>query len=487
MVNLAILIGNGYFGEDILQKKPYLNHIQNNHDIYISSRIDPKVHLSKNSKKLLGDTWSITKKNIEDLEDITSFIYDSKYLNTHYSDNEIFFAQKWLGISFSYIASFDRKFYNKNKKKESRDLISLKNYITGLTNYFNDFFSINQIDVLLNSIEDTLFPVVAYYVAKRLGITILGQMNGRFPKKGVFFCENFNKLKTWKKEYVDFNEILDLYDLTTIVGEQTLAKNQNYWSFFSLPKKINDISKVISYRKTRKKIIEKYNYEKLILEPVFYSTNKYIKGFPKRFILKKFLKKCKKNENFFLFPLHYMDDAQITFREPLKDQFYIIEVLSRALPLNYKLYVKPHPHYFGTDVNLKDINKIAKLKNVKIIDPSYPPVELIKKSEGLITLNSTTGFEAMIFKKPVLSLGNEFYSKSEFSYQLDDINSLSEILMKMISGNKNNLKIENFIKNVYNNTIWISGKNLDYGHGITKSDGEKIGYALNKILSNTKR
>ena len=87
--------------------------------------------------------------------------------------------------------------------------------------------------------------------------------------------------------------------------------------------------------------------------------------FIRRYLIALILKKPCYDDKFFLFPLHYEKDAQITFKEPLIHQVELIRDVSRSMPSGYFLYVKPHPHYLGTDFSFSDLLGISKLKNVK--------------------------------------------------------------------------------------------------------------------------
>jgi len=149
------------------------------------------------------------------------------------------------------------------------------------------------------------------------------------------------------------------------------------------------------------------------------------------------------------------------------------------------LSVKPHPHYLGTDISLSDFYKLSKLKNLKIMNPSLPPIKLIKNSKGVITFNSTTGFEALIHDVPVITLGHDFYCKDELCFVVRDINDLPSKLLESQIRKKDRDKIKEFIEKVYLNTIWVDRLGYTYDKcGLMKEDGEKIASSLNEILDN---
>ena len=495
MVNVALILGTGYCGEDVLHKTPWAHYLSKHHDLYVASRIKPEIHLNESLNKSIGhEEIIIIKNSVLKLMKIAkdfSVLYDSQYIQKIYDKNEINELQRWLNIPFNYISSFDRRFYDKNKFYDSRNREKLNNYLAGLLLFFRDFFKKNNVKIFITTLEDDVFSVMAYFVAKKLGLNVIGFVPGRFPKKGMMFCEDFSGLYDFKMPEIGLEEIKSMYTVSTIANKETLEKNINYLGIKSFLGKYKCLKYVKRNKEYRKHMIRHYNYEKFIIPPinVFNEITVYLKKFCRRYLVRTVLKKPDYDDLYFLFPLHYMEDAQITFREPLLDQFKLICDISRSLPPNCYLYVKPHPHYLGSDVSFKKLFKISKLENVKVINPVYPPIELIINSNGVITLNSTTGFEALIMGLPVITLGHDFYCKNNLCYVVRDKNNLAKIMMRILNGNYQIDKktVENFIKKVYSNTVWIEGLNYTYKEfkpfSLTDFDGKNIATALNNIIN----
>ena len=501
LVNIALIIGTGYAGEDVLHKTPWVKYLNNEHKVFVASRINPLIHFKKSSESLLGSSNCNTVKDslnelIKVSEDFT-VIYDSNYFKKNYTIEEIDELQGWLGISFSYIASLDRRFYNISKSIDIRNKNDLNNFLASLVSFFKEFFYGNQIKFFINTIEDDAISMMAYFVAKRMKLKILGFMGGRFPRNGLMFCYDFTELCEFNNTESDFNfdKIKSLYDKRSIAGKETLIINEKNFAYSSLPRKFKTISYINKYEEFRKHSINNYKSENFIIETnnPFKALNKFFKEFIRRYLIKSILEIPNYNESFFLFSLHYMNDAQITFREPSLDQFKLIRDIARALPVNSYLYVKPHPHYFGSDVSFRELRKLSKINNIKIINPMHSPIELINNSKGVLTVNSTTGFEALIMGIPLITFGHDFYCKENLCYIIRDINELSEALMNILN---NQYKIERsavekFVENVYNNTIWIEGKEyVDdkwsdkfIPFALTEEDGKMIALALNIILN----
>lgn len=498
MVNVAIVVGTGYAGEDVLHKTPWAKYL--NHNLYVASRIKTDVHFNEDLKELIGsDELKNLKNSMDELMEISkefSVIYDSEYLKKIYTDAQIKDLEKWLGVPFHYISSMDRRFYDRTKMEDIRDHKGLNNYLAGLLVFFRDFFKKNKINVFINTLEDDLFSLMAYFVAKKLKLEVIGFLAGRFPEEGIIFCKDFSEICDFRKlKSCDLKTIQSMYNLSTIVGRKTLERNKNFLSLGSVPLKYRKFKHALTYRKFRSHILSYYDCEKFIMEPfdinlnlldlLFKNTKKILRTFLLRFILKK-----AGDTSYLLFPLHYMEDAQITFREPLLDQFKLIRDVSRTLPLDSYLYVKPHPHYMGSDVSFKELFKISKLENVKVINPTYPPIELIINSKGVITLNSTTGFEALVMGVPVITLGHDFYCRDDICYVVRENRDLSKKIMDLWRDDYkiNKKTVEAFLKKVYSNTVWIEGVNYhDYGifipFGLTELDGKQVASALDLILN----
>jgi hypothetical protein len=131
------------------------------------------------------------------------------------------------------------------------------------------------------------------------------------------------------------------------------------------------------------------------------------------------------DERFIFYPIHYIDDAQIVIRAPhYYDQFALMEIMAKALPYGFKLYVKEHPSLIGCFPFEAMWRLKKRCSNVRIIHPLYHPHKLIKKASAVATINSTAGFEAIIFKKPLLVFGKAFYRGAGLSTDVGELHDL---------------------------------------------------------------
>ena len=110
-----------------------------------------------------------------------------------------------------------------------------------------------------------------------------------------------------------------------------------------------------------------------------------------------------------------------------KNQVKLIENIAGQLPPNSYLYVKDHPHA-ECYRNSIDYISIKAIPNVKLLNPKVSGKLIIKFSEGLITLNGTSGFEALLFNKPVFTFGNAFYNSFKRVNYIHNIRDLRKVI-----------------------------------------------------------
>lgn len=113
---------------------------------------------------------------------------------------------------------------------------------------------------------------------------------------------------------------------------------------------------------------------------------------------------------FVYFPLHVTDDYKIKRVIPhCVDQASIIEQVADALPAGHDLVLKEHPMSLGRN-SLMLLRRLRKRSNIRLVSPFTSTHELIKQSEAVAVISSTVGLEALLYDKPVLTLGDPYYA-----------------------------------------------------------------------------
>lgn len=134
---------------------------------------------------------------------------------------------------------------------------------------------------------------------------------------------------------------------------------------------------------------------------------------------------------YYYYPVHCEPEAVVLYwgDSIYKNQVKLIENIAAQLPPNCFLYVKDHPHV-GFYRDIIDYERIKAIPNVKLLNPSTPGKRVIRNSIGVITINGTSGFEAMLLGKQVYIFGNAFYSSFERVVRIFNIRNLREELYK---------------------------------------------------------
>ncbi|MCG2712140.1 MAG: CDP-glycerol glycerophosphotransferase family protein [Candidatus Omnitrophica bacterium] len=128
-----------------------------------------------------------------------------------------------------------------------------------------------------------------------------------------------------------------------------------------------------------------------------------------KYVLKE--ESCALPEKFVFIPLQCFSDTQVLINSPYINSIesfvrITYQAIKKALPDEYKIIVKEHPDDWGR-INYHELKKqypdIIWLKKYNIRS-------LIKQADLVITINSSVGIEALMYHKPVVTVGNSFYN-----------------------------------------------------------------------------
>lgn len=133
--------------------------------------------------------------------------------------------------------------------------------------------------------------------------------------------------------------------------------------------------------------------------------------------------------DYYYYPIHLEPEAVVLYWGDgiYKNQVKLIENIAGQLPPNCWLYVKDHPHG-GSYREYIDYKRIKAIPNVKLINPKTSGRMIISKSRGVITINGTSGFEALMLNKQVYAFGHSFYTLSNRVVKIRNIRDLQKQL-----------------------------------------------------------
>src|SRR5207248_8361285 len=129
---------------------------------------------------------------------------------------------------------------------------------------------------------------------------------------------------------------------------------------------------------------------------------------------------------FVYFPLHVTEDYKIKTVIPhCVDQASIVEQIADALPPGYDLVVKEHPMSIGRNP-LSMLHRLRRRANVRLLHPYAKSHELIRESEAVVVIRSTVGLEALLYEKPVLTIGRPFFAGYGVTVDIESFRELRE-------------------------------------------------------------
>lgn len=142
--------------------------------------------------------------------------------------------------------------------------------------------------------------------------------------------------------------------------------------------------------------------------------------------------KMNAKQKYIFYAIHFEPEASTGVIADLQNQLTIIQLLSQALPKDWLLYVKDHPHqyninntldhYYLTNIQFfKDISfyqEVLKLPNVRLIDLKTPSEELIKYSYATATINGSIILESLLCQKPCITFDRKIMAITQQQFSL---------------------------------------------------------------------
>jgi hypothetical protein len=148
---------------------------------------------------------------------------------------------------------------------------------------------------------------------------------------------------------------------------------------------------------------------------------------------------------FVYFPLHVTDDYKILKVIPhCVDQASIVEQVADALPVGYDLVLKEHPMSIGRN-SFALLRRLRTRVNVRLVPPTTSTHDLIRRSDAVAVISSTVGLEALLYEKPVLTVGQPFYSGYGVTLDVDSFRELRERVPDLLRFRPDSERVRRFL------------------------------------------
>ena len=166
-----------------------------------------------------------------------------------------------------------------------------------------------------------------------------------------------------------------------------------------------------------------------------------------------------KGEKYVYYPLHLDPETSTSlFGKWYVNQLSLLENISKSLPCDYKLYVKEH--IYAYPVRKRNYyRELKKYPNIRLLSPFENSFDLINNSSMILTITGTTGWEAILLQKPVITFGNVYYNAFDKVIKIKEIEKLPLIIRKNLEVNISKEDTYKFIIAMLNSTLEGIGVN----------------------------
>ncbi|MBZ9577545.1 hypothetical protein KJA13_00695 [Patescibacteria group bacterium] len=295
---------------------------------------------------------------------------------------------------------------------------------------------------------------VLHMIARKRGIPVIYFGESFFPDKMLLHSDEMNTLTEYKN--IPWDEVTDNQKREIEKHIEDFVSQKSIFRYFFFKKRtlIEFFRIFLGYVKNRE-----FRNLRIALRTKFkwYIIDNFNKLFSV-FLYQDYLK----DEKFIYFPLHVPDDSQITIRNPqFYDQASLALYIAKMIPFGYKLYVKEHP---GSLISVRDKRRLNKENSIVLLNPRINSHLVIEKSKAIVIINSTVGFEALHYSKPVIVLGNWNLKGKGITIDVDNIFNLDKAIKFALETRVNPEKIKAFLfslkESMYEGSILK--KNIDY-------------------------
>jgi len=135
------------------------------------------------------------------------------------------------------------------------------------------------------------------------------------------------------------------------------------------------------------------------------------------------------------YPLHVPADVALTLRSPqFLDQLGLVDYIARSIPHTHRLVIKEHPAQVGALEASGVLRLLERHDNIRLLAASTNNFSVLSAADAVVSVNSKSGAEALLFQKPVLVLGDAFYSDSPLVTRVINLSELPGALEAAVHG-----------------------------------------------------
>ena len=342
-----------------------------------------------------------------------------------------------IGMNIWQLAYSERSFLEERNFFHKFNINEILQIIESISKFYIEFLERVKPDfIIIQPIGESITNILLYLIAKNLNISSpmlmpLKLSNSRFLTDDYSLSElksEFNKIKKSSPKKLEKFDQNYLKKRTQLKHVETVLKYPYGKSNFS--EKISRYSKRIF--STPEPLF--FNRGKTPLRMLKYRFKIHFQQKSTSKFIEKISLKSIPNKKFVYYPLSVFPEANVLFYSPyFVNQLSIIQNIAKSLPSDYILCIKEHPAQ-ETKLwrNINFYKSLSTMPNVELIHHSNKNFDLIPKSSLVITVNNTSGFEALFFKKPVIVLGDIFYDEIQGVIKISSFSDLPNAIKKSL-------------------------------------------------------
>lgn len=345
-----------------------------------------------------------------------------------------------------------------------------------------------------------------YYFDTSLFYTSLKYKNLKSYKKNLFVFNSF--IKKTKKNF-SLIENSNHYSNYSIIKKSLKKKNYCFYEIFfflkNLTRLLTNFILIFLNLKYKKFYLndtyKKKNIEYLTIKENIYSQkiNLFFFNIKKIILIKFYNKLCAPTnvagEQYIFLPLWFQPSStSYPYAGKFMNYLNVIKILHKALPKNWKIYVKESPDIFnisnyawyrGLNVRNKSFYlEILKFKKVRLINFATPDHLLIDRSEATATLSDQFGLVSILRQKPNLNFANSIQNKFEGTLACRNLNDVKKAIQKLREGYKVDLRKVNSNISKLKKIVYFRNQMQKYYKKNVKTDYKIMADRFEKALLN---
>jgi hypothetical protein len=359
------------------------------------------------------------------------------------------------GLNLWKVALNERQFYgffNFHRFTKDEILLIIENELKIFENILDDV----KPDILITK-ESTRHSLEIFCeMCRKKGVKVMALSSTKIGFRsmitnGISEFENIQNGKISKIEnWGDAEKYLKSYDAKKYIGKYIKEHGKSKKKF---------VTAIIHYlfKNNNENIKTHYNYfgRTKFRVTLFMIKSIFKKKFREDYINKKLLKQIPNKTKFVYFPLGVDMERNLLISAPFfTNQIEIIRHIAKSLPADMTLVVKETPAQISREWRpISQYKEIQEIPNVILIHPDFPSEDIIKKTELVITVNGSSGIEALFFRKPSIIFSDTIYSFLPSVFRIKSLEDLPKIIRNALNIQVTLTEINNYVNNLEKNSF----------------------------------